>query len=109
MMMMSPAVALVSRALFFGVQISARAGWGFIALSALLHVGCNLFLVRTYRSGDLGQTYPIARGSSPLLVAPGAALFARDIADARGETWIFDGSPALSPKPAPLTRPRPCP
>ena len=50
-------------------------------LSALLHVGYNLFLVRTYRSGDLGQTYPIARGSSPLLVSLGAAVFAGELPD----------------------------
>lgn len=45
-------------------------------LSALLHVGYNLCLIRSYRSGDFGQTYPIARGSSPLMVTCAAALFA---------------------------------
>jgi drug/metabolite transporter (DMT)-like permease len=34
--------------------------------------------VRAYRRGDLAQAYPIARGSSPLLVALGAALFAHE-------------------------------
>ena len=29
-----------------------------------------------YRSGDLGETYPVARGSSPALVALGGSLFA---------------------------------
>ena len=52
------------------------ASWIYLATSSVLHIGYNLFLVRTYRSGDLGQTYPIARGSSPLLVTVGAALFA---------------------------------
>lgn len=47
-----------------------RAGaWPYIALSALLHIGYNLFLSRAYQHGDLSQVYPIARGSSPLLVA----------------------------------------
>jgi multidrug transporter EmrE-like cation transporter len=55
--------------------------WGYAILSALFHVGYNLLLVRTYRSGDLGQTYPIARGSSPLLVSIGAALFAGELPD----------------------------
>jgi multidrug transporter EmrE-like cation transporter len=59
----------------------ARASWGCVILSALFHVGYNLFLVRTYRVGDLGQTYPIARGSSPLLVSLGAALFAGELPD----------------------------
>lgn len=54
----------------------APASWPYILLSAGLHVGYNLFLVRAYRHGELGQVYPIARGSSPLLVTLGAALFA---------------------------------
>lgn len=53
--------------------------WPYIATSALLHVGYSLFLVRTYRTGDLGQTYPIACGSSPVLVTLGAAIFAGEL------------------------------
>ncbi len=51
------------------------ASWPYIALSAVLHTGYNLFLIRAYRIGDFSQAYPIARGSSPLLVTLGAALF----------------------------------
>ena len=29
-----------------------------------------------YRSGDLGETYPVARGSSPALIALGGSVFA---------------------------------
>jgi drug/metabolite transporter (DMT)-like permease len=50
--------------------------WFYILLSGLLHTGYNLFLIRAYRIGDFGQSDPIARGSSPLLVALGAAVFA---------------------------------
>lgn len=67
----------------------ARASWGYAILSGLLHLGYNLFLVRTYRSGDLGQTYPIARGSSPLLVSLGAALFAGEFPDPLSMAGIF--------------------
>jgi drug/metabolite transporter (DMT)-like permease len=35
--------------------------------SGILHLGYNLFLVRSYRTGDLSQVYPIARGAAPLL------------------------------------------
>ena len=35
--------------------------------SGVLHLGYNLFLARSYRTGDLSQVYPIARGSAPLL------------------------------------------
>lgn len=58
--------------------------WPYIIASGLLHVGYNIFLVRTYRSGDLGQTYPIARGASPMLVASGAALFGGERLDVAG-------------------------
>jgi len=34
-----------------------------------LHVGYQLFLLRSYQLGDLTQVYPIARGSAPLIVA----------------------------------------
>ncbi|MBD8612223.1 EamA family transporter [Pseudomonas putida] len=54
----------------------AMASWPYAVLSGVLHVGYNLFLVRSYRMGDLGQTYPVARGSSPILIALGAAIFA---------------------------------
>ena len=61
------------------LPLPAYASWKYALLSALLHVGYNLCLVRSYQSGDLGQTYPIARGSSPLMVTSGAALFAGDL------------------------------
>ena len=35
--------------------------------SGVLHLGYNLFLARSYRTGDLSQVYPIARGGAPLL------------------------------------------
>jgi len=38
----------------------------------------------TYRSGDLGETYPVARGSSPALVALGGSLFAGEWMNASG-------------------------
>jgi drug/metabolite transporter (DMT)-like permease len=52
------------------------ASWGYIGLSAALHVVYNLLLLAAYRHGDLGVSYPVARGTSPLLVAAGAAATA---------------------------------
>ena len=52
------------------------ASWPCLVLSALIHVGYNAFLIRAYRGSDFGSAYPIARGSSPLLVTLGAALVA---------------------------------
>ena len=45
------------------------AAWPWLILSAVFHVGYNVFLARAYRHGDLGQVYPLARGTSPLLIA----------------------------------------
>lgn len=42
--------------------------------SGLLHFGYNLFLIRSYRTGDLSQVYPIARGTAPLLTLVGVWL-----------------------------------
>jgi drug/metabolite transporter (DMT)-like permease len=81
MTMMCVAVAIVCAGLALVLPLPARASWGCVLLSALLHIGYNLFLVRTYRSGDLGQTYPIARGASPVLVSLGAAVFAGELPD----------------------------
>ena len=52
--------------------------WGCIAFSSTLQIAYCLFLVRAYRHADLGQVYPVARGTAPLLVALGAALFAHE-------------------------------
>jgi len=53
----------------------AKACWLFLGVSAVLHVAYNLLLMRCYRLGEFGQVYPLARGTSPLLVALGAAIF----------------------------------
>jgi hypothetical protein len=62
---MSLAVALVGAAAIPFLPSLARASWPYVVASGLLHVGYNLFLVKTYGSGDFSETYPIARGSSP--------------------------------------------
>ena len=54
----------------------ARAAWPFVAVSAVLHIVYGLLLMQCYRIGDFGQMYPISRGTSPWLVAIGAAVFA---------------------------------
>ncbi len=45
------------------------AAWPWLAASLAFHTGYNLFLAQAYRMGDLGQVYPLARGSAPLVVA----------------------------------------
>ena len=76
MTIMCLAVAIVSVAIALFLTPLAKAGWRYAVVSAVLHVGYNLFLVRSYQAGDLGQTYPIARGSSPILITLAASVFA---------------------------------
>src|ERR1700687_4888328 len=73
---MSIASASVSLPLTFMLAAPARASWPYIGLSAFLQICYCLVLVRAYREGDLGSIYPIARGSSPMLVTIGALVFA---------------------------------
>ena len=71
------------------LPVPARASWPFIALSALIHVAYNAFLVRAYRHSDFGSAYPVARGSSPLLVTLGAALVAHEMPGLKGRAGIL--------------------
>lgn len=49
--------------------------WPYLLGGLSLHLGYQVFLIQSYRFGDLTQVYPIARGVSPLLVALGSVLF----------------------------------
>jgi len=49
--------------------IPSALSWPWIAVSALLHTGYKIFLIRAYEHGDLSQVYALARGSAPLIVA----------------------------------------
>lgn len=64
----------------------ARAAWPYLGVSATLHVGYNLLLMRCYRLGDFSQVYPLARGTSPWLVAVAADVFAGEALTATG--WL---------------------
>ena len=56
----------------------ARASWPFLAASVALHGAYNLLLMRCYQGAEFGQIYPLARGTSPWLVAIAAAVFAQE-------------------------------
>jgi drug/metabolite transporter (DMT)-like permease len=56
------------------VPAPAPAARGLLVASVALHLGYELLLLRSYRTGDLSQVYPMARGSAPLLVATYAGL-----------------------------------
>ncbi|MCB8875995.1 EamA family transporter [Acidisoma silvae] len=73
--------------------------WPYVILSAFLQVTYSVFLVMAYRYGELGQVYPIVRGSVPLLVTLSGALMAREyptIPQAIGVALVAMGIISLS-------------
>jgi phosphonate utilization associated putative membrane protein len=59
-------------AIAFGLP--ARESWPFIAASCVIHIGYYIALTGAYKHGDLGLTYPLMRGTAPLLVALSASM-----------------------------------
>ncbi|MEW6271273.1 MAG: EamA family transporter [Thermodesulfobacteriota bacterium] len=51
------------------VGLPSVESWPFIVASVVVHNVYFFFLLRAYAVGDLSQVYPIARGTSPLVVA----------------------------------------
>ena len=54
------------------------ASWPYLLGSVAIHVLYNLLLMRAYRLGEFGQVYPLARGTSPLVVTVLALVFVRE-------------------------------
>jgi drug/metabolite transporter (DMT)-like permease len=59
--------ALSGAALLIWAGLPGSAAMPYLIASGALHLGYNLFLVRAYKSADLSQVYPIARGTAPLV------------------------------------------
>src|SRR3954465_1797594 len=65
MAMMSGVLGIFGLGLLAIAGLPAPASWIYVLASGLLHWIYIALLVVTYRSGDLGETYSVARGSSP--------------------------------------------
>ncbi|MBT3556408.1 MAG: EamA family transporter [Rhodospirillales bacterium] len=73
--LMGTGTIILIPALFYVDWPTAEA-WPYLLVSSLLHLGYFGVLIFSYRFGDLSAVYPVARGSSPVLIAVGAYLFA---------------------------------
>jgi drug/metabolite transporter (DMT)-like permease len=73
--LISIGAALVSAALLPIVGWPALAAWPWCAASVVIHLVYFAALIESYRAGDMGQVYPIARGSAPLLTAVTTTAF----------------------------------
>ena len=58
---------------YFGMP--AAAAWQWLIASVVIHLFYFASLIESYRTGDLGQVYPIARGSAPLMTASVTTLY----------------------------------
>ena len=76
MLIMNVTVGITGLAMMAAAGLPSAASALYVLASGLIHLVYNALLVRMYRSGDLGETYPVARGSSPALVALGGSLAA---------------------------------
>ncbi|CAL9311526.1 EamA family transporter [Streptomyces sp. SudanB52_2052] len=63
------------------VPFPAAGAWPYLLASAAIHIAYYALLMKSFRLGDFGQAYPIARGTAPLVVTLLAALFAHEVPD----------------------------
>lgn len=66
--------ALVALPFLLAAGLPARAAWPYIAGSLVIHVAYYIALTGAYQHGELGLTYPLMRGTAPLLVALSASV-----------------------------------
>jgi drug/metabolite transporter (DMT)-like permease len=70
------------------VGVPAWAAWPWLAASVVIHLIYFASLIESYRTGDLGQVYPIARGSAPLMTAAITSAFVGEKLSGLGWTGI---------------------
>jgi drug/metabolite transporter (DMT)-like permease len=87
--LLSFAAGVVGVPLLAWAGLPNAAAWPWVVASIIVHVGYFASLIETYRYGDLGQVYPIARGSAPLLTAICGALLLGEDLNLRGWSGIL--------------------
>ena len=70
------------------VGFPAVAAWPWLVASAFIHLLYFAALIESYRTGDLGQVYPIARGSAPLMTAAATTFILGEKLSLTGWTGI---------------------
>ncbi len=61
--------SLVAIPVVFIVGLPPVAAWPYVIASTVIHIGYYIALTGAYKHGELGLTYPLMRGTAPLLVA----------------------------------------
>ncbi|MDX2552026.1 DMT family transporter [Streptomyces stelliscabiei] len=73
--------ALIGFAMVPFVPLPEAGAWPYLIASTVVHLVYYVLLMTSFRLGDFGQAYPIARGSAPLVVTVLAAVFAHEVPD----------------------------
>src|SRR6266852_1377737 len=73
--LISIGAAIVSAVFLPVVGLPAVASWPWCIASVLIHLVYFAALIESYCAGDMGQVYPIARGSAPLMTATATTIF----------------------------------
>ena len=76
--LVTSAAAAIAAAVLPFLKSPDAASWRYALASAVLQVSYYLLLARTYELADMSQTYPLMRGTAPLLVAVVSALYAHE-------------------------------
>jgi len=87
--LISLGAGLVALTLVPLVGVPAWAAWPWLIASVIVHLCYFASLIESYRTGDLGQVYPIARGSAPLMTAAATTVFIGEKLSLAGWTGIF--------------------
>ena len=80
---------LVALVLFPFVGLPASGAWPWLVASVAIHLIYFASLIESYRTGDLGQVYPIARGSAPLMTAAATTVVVDERLSLVGWTGIL--------------------
>src|SRR5207253_2436167 len=72
------------------LPLPATQSWTYLGISAVLQVLYSIFLAHAYRYGELGQVYPIVRGSVPLMVTIGGFVLDPQGRNYRGRAHPWD-------------------
>ena len=73
--LISVGAALVSLVALPFVGLPDSDAWPWVIASVFIHLVYFAALIESYRAGDMGQVYPIARGSAPLMTAIMTTIF----------------------------------
>ncbi|MGE3991389.1 EamA family transporter [Pseudorhodoplanes sp.] len=79
---------LVSLALIPFAGLPPAAAWPWVIASVVIHLFYFIGLSEAYRTGDLGQVYPLARGTAPLMTAAMTAVMLGERIGAAGWSGI---------------------